>query len=45
MNPLLKEIQHNPLLWLLAFMPGVAHASIGTRCQTGMTLTQCVSPH
>jgi Ca2+:H+ antiporter len=21
MNPLLKEIRHNPLLWLLAFVP------------------------
>ena len=28
MNPLLKEIRHNPLLWLLAFVPAVfvAHA-------------------
>ena len=23
MNPLLKEIRHNPLLWLLAFVPVV----------------------
>jgi Ca2+:H+ antiporter len=24
MNPLLKEIRHNPLLWLLVFVPAVA---------------------
>ena len=23
MNPLLKEIRHNPILWLLAFVPVV----------------------
>lgn len=27
MNPLLKEIRHNPLLWLLAFVPVVLAAS------------------
>jgi Ca2+:H+ antiporter len=27
MNPLLKEIRHNPLLWLLAFVPGVLAAA------------------
>src|SRR6266704_1493751 len=27
MNPLLKEIRHNPLLWLLAFVPGVFAAA------------------
>ena len=26
MNPLLKEIRHNPLLWLLAFVPVVLAA-------------------
>ena len=27
MNPLLKEIRHNPLLWLLAFVPVVFAAA------------------
>ena len=27
MNPLLKEIRHNPLLWLLAFVPVVRQPS------------------
>jgi len=27
MNPLLKEIRHNPMLWLLAFVPVVFAAA------------------
>jgi len=28
MNPLLKEIRHNPLLWLVAFVPVVSSAKL-----------------
>ena len=28
MNPLLKEVRHNPLLWLLAFIPTCDVASL-----------------
>jgi hypothetical protein len=29
MNPLIKEIRHNPLLWLLAFVPVLFAAETG----------------
>ena len=40
MNLLLKEIRHNPLLWLLAFVPGALKRRFSCRAvQTGTSVS------